>query len=160
MANKVWANILEEGEEIKWEFSVGKKYRLLQGIKIATLGILFIFGGFGGMFFSFFFIGLVVVGAFLTALGWFEYWYLKKANNFAFTNKRILYRRGWLGTRLTAVEYKKVTHVVVVQPFWDKFITNTGYLKIDTAGISGTEIVFSHIENPYFARGKMEELRD
>lgn len=160
MANKVWANILEEGEEIKWEFSLGKKYRLLQGLKIAAPGILFIFGGLIGMFFSFFFIVLFGLGVFLTGLGRFEYWYLKKANNFAFTNKRILCRRGWLGTHLTAVGYKKVTHVVVVQSFWDKLITNTGYFKIDTAGISGTEIVFSHIEDPYFVRGKMEELRD
>jgi len=159
MVKKVWSNILEEGEEIKWEFSVGKKYRLLQGLKIATPGILLIFGGLVGMLFAFFFIVLVGLGVSLTAFGWFDYWYLRKANNFAFTNKRILCKRGWLGTRLTTAEYKKVTHVEVEQPFWDKFITNTGYLRIDTAGLSGTEIVFSHIEDPYFVRGKMEELK-
>lgn len=159
MADNIWDNILEEGEEIKWEFSVGKKYRLLQGIKIAIPGILIIFAGFFGMFFSLILASLIVVGIFLTAFGWFDYWYLRKANNFAFTNKRILCRRGWLGTRLVAVGYGKITHVVVVQSFWDKFITNTGYLKIDTAGISGTEIIFSNIEDPYFIRGKMEELR-
>lgn len=159
MANKTWANILEEGEEIKWEFSVGKKYRLLQGLKIAIPGILFIFVGFLGMLFSFFFIGLVGLGISLIAFGWFDYWYLRKANNFAFTNRRILCKRGWLGTRLTAARYKKVTHVEVEQPFWDKVITNTGHFRIDTAGISGTEIIFSNIEDPYFIRGKMEELR-
>ncbi|HDZ54622.1 MAG TPA: PH domain-containing protein [Candidatus Nealsonbacteria bacterium] len=160
MAKNIWANILEEGEEIKWGFSVGKKYRLLQSLKIVIPGILVIFAGLLGMLFSLLFTVLVLVGIFLTALGWFDYWYLKKANNFAFTNKRILCRRGWLGTRLTVVGYKKITHVVVVQSFWDKFITNTGYLKIDTAGISGTEIIFSHIEDPYLIRKKMEELRD
>lgn len=159
MANNVWANILEEGEEIKWEFSVGKKYRLLQSLKIVIPGILIIFAGLVSILFALYFIILVVIGISLTAFGWFDYWYLKKANNFAFTNKRILCKRGWLGTRLIAVEYKKVTHVVVVQSFWDKFLTNTGYFKIDTAGISGTEIIFSHIEDPYFVRGKMEELR-
>lgn len=160
MAKNIWANILDEGEEIKWEFSVGKKYRLLQGLRIVIPGILIIFAGLLGMLFSSIFTILAVVGVLLTALGWFDYWYLKKANNFAFTNKRILCRRGWLGTRLTVVGYKKITHVVIVQSFWDKFITNTGYLKIDTAGISGTEIVFSHIEDPYLVRKKMEELRD
>lgn len=160
MAKNIWANILGKGEEIQWEFSVGKKYRLLQSLKIVIPGILIIFAGLVAMLFSVIFTVLVLVGVSLVALGWFDYWYLKKANNFAFTNKRILCRRGWLGTRLTVVGYKKITHVVVVQSFWDKFITNTGYLKIDTAGISGTEIIFSHIEDPYFIRGKMEELRD
>ena len=160
MASNVWSNILEEGEEIKFEFSVGKKYRQLQALKFVFPGILIILGSLFGMLLSFFYIPLIFTGCLLVAVGWFEYWYLRKANNFAFTNQRILCRRGWLGTKLTAAEYKKVTHVEVVQSFWDKFLTKTGELRIDTAGISGTEIIFSHIEDPYFVRGKMEELRD
>ena len=156
MTKKIWANILEEGEEIKYEFSVGKRYRLVRSLILYIPGILFLLGGFMLMFVSLW-TGLVaIIGILLIAMGRFHYWYLRKINNFALTDRRVLHRKGWLSTKLITAEYKKITHVEVIQSFQDKIITNTGCLKIDTAGLAGTEIVFFHIEDPYLVRKKKE----
>ena len=144
--NKIWDKILSSGEEIKFEFSLGDRYVNVAKYALIILGIplLFLYG-----------LGIIfIIGGFVWG------WYLKRANNFAFTNKRVLVLKGWLSTNLTSVDYDKITDVKVEQSFFDRIVFKTGRLIIDTAGTGFQEIVLINIENPYEIKKKLDSTRE
>ena len=143
---KVWQKVLGQNEQIKYEFTIGKRYRILIGICLIVIGIPMLFA--------------VGLGAILIILGIFLMWYLKKANKYAFTNKRVLIHRGWLSTRLISIDYNKITDTHVEEPIIDKIITKTGHLSINTAGTSVQEAVLKHIESPYEVKKKLDQTRE
>lgn len=147
MATKhIWDKVLSPGEEIKFEFSLGKRYISLAKNFWIILGVpLLLLYGLGVIF--------IVVG-FLWG------WYLRRANNYAFTNRRILVLKGWLSTHLTSVDYNKITDVKVKQPFFERVTFKTGRLIINTAGTDLPEIVLVNIENPYEIKKKLDEIRE
>ena len=143
---KVWQKVLGQNEQIKYEFTIGKRYRILIGICLIVIGIPMLFA--------------VGLGAILIILGIFLMWYLKKAYKYAFTNKRVLIHRGWLSTRLISIDYNKITDTHVEEPIIDKIITKTGHLSINTAGTSVQEAVLKHIESPYEVKKKLDQTRE
>jgi len=149
----LWDKILSPGEEIKFEFSLGKRYIILARIFWIILGIpLLFFYGLGVIF--------ILFGFFLILFGFFWGWYLRRANNYAFTNRRILVLKGWLSTNLTSVDFNQITDVRVEQSFFDKVIFKTGNLIINTAGTPFPEIVLTIIENPFQTKQKLDEIRE
>ena len=143
---KVWQKTLANDEKVEYEFSIGDKYIKFQLIVwgIISLPLLLIMG------LGFF--------TFLVALFYFAF-YLKAANAFAFTNKRVLVHRGWLSTHMISVDYSKITDIHVVEPFFDRVLTHTGNIAIVTAGTTTDQIVLQHISEPYEVKKKLDALK-
>ena len=110
--SKIWDKILSPGEEIKFEFSLGNRYVNVAKYALIILGIplLFLYG-----------LGVIfIIGGFVWG------WYLKRANNYAFTNKRVLVLKGWLSTHLTSVDYDKIT---IFKESVKKFVSSPEEIK-------------------------------
>jgi len=150
---KIWKKILNQNEQVKYEFSVGKKYRIF----FTILGCL---GGLMILFTPGYYVGILVI-----AISVFYFWfYLKWANAFAFTNKRVVAYRGWLSTDLLSIDYDKITDVTVEEPILDKIFTHTGHLVINTAGAGFQELKqnqkLEHLESPYEIKKKLDQIRE
>ena len=165
MPKQIWDKILSPGEEIKFEFGLGKKYmNYIKSVWIGA-GILILFFGLilsgkPSTILRIFSLILILFGIIFIIIGFVWGWYLKRANNFAFTNKRILILRGWLSTQLTSIDYEKITDIKAEQEFFEKIAFNTGTLTIDTAGTNFPEVILTDIENPYEIKKKLDEIRD
>ena len=144
--DKIWEKVLSNGERVEYEFSIGDRFikygLIMYGIICVLLAFL---GGFG------IFLFLFILCAFM---------YMKKANAYALTNKRVLIHRGLLSTKTISVDYHKITDVLVSEPFMDRILTHSGHIAIDTAGTGGEEIVLKHVEKPYEIKKKLDELKD
>ena len=144
----IWVKFLNPAEEIKYEFTLGKEYLKVGLISGCIVGFLFLF------LFFLFGISIILISVFYYG------WYLKNANKYAFTDKRVLIYKGWLSTKLTSIDYDKITDIEVREPFLDKQAYKTGILSINTAGTTLREVVLRYIENPYEVKKKLDELRD
>ena len=144
---KILEKTLGSDEKVEVEFSIGDRYRKLGLIiwGIISLPLLFAMGA--GIF------------VFLIALFYYGY-YLKVANAYAFTNKRVLIHRGWLSTHTISVDYSKITDVHITEPFFDKLITHTGNIAINTAGTTTDQIILKRINAPYEVKKKLDTLKD
>ncbi len=167
--NPTWDRILADDEKIEYEFSIGWRYRLFGLIVFSLVSFGLIVWGVAtagatteldtprAM------LGFVTAGMgaalFLFGLFYFLY-YLKVANLYAFTNRRVLVGRGGLSTELTGVDYEDITDITVVEPLFEKIFTSTGYIMVNTAGTEQQEIILVAIEDPYGVRKKLDEIRD
>jgi uncharacterized membrane protein YdbT with pleckstrin-like domain len=144
---KIWDKTLSDNEKVEFEFSIGKRYiktcLIIWGI--ISFPLLFSFG-----------LGIIT---FLSALFYYGY-YLKISNAYAFTNKRVLIHRGWLSTRTTSIDYQKITDVHIQEPFFDRVITHTGSIAINTAGSGGLEVILRNVESPYEIKKRLDSLKD
>ena len=143
----IWAKILSPNEEIKYEFSIGNGYLKFSLIAGCILGFILLF--------LTVWLGIILI----LTLGFYYGWYLKKANKYAFTDKRVLIHRGWLSTKLISIDYAKITDIEIQEPFLDKLLYKTGSLSVNTAGTTLREMVLKHIESPYEIKKKLDELR-
>lgn len=144
---EVWNKTLSKDEKVEFEFSIGKRYLKLG---LIVWGIL--------SFFLLFWHGMGIL-SFLIALFYYGF-YLKEANAYALTNKRVLIHCGWLSTNTTSIDYSKITDIHIQEPFLDKIITHTGHIAINTAGSGNLEVILQHVENPYEIKKKLDELKD
>jgi len=144
---KIWKKILRPEEKIIKEFSLGKKYIFLIQCFVGLWGLLFIF-----IFIPFTL--LVFVSAFLIG------WYLKEANAYALSDRRILVHRGWLSTQLVSIDYDKITDIIVSEPFINRLFLDTGDLSINTAGSTNYEIILKNIEKPYEIKKKIDIIKE
>lgn len=167
MVKKILEKILSPGEEIKYQFSFGERYLKIMKIATITIGS-FVLLAIGVAIFLIFniseiiilvIIAIPLVLLILYSLLYFD-WYLKRANIYIITNKRILIHKGWLSTRLISADFRQITDIKVFQPFLDKLIYKTGVLKINTAGMEAHPIILFHIEGPYKIKRKLNEIRD
>ncbi len=152
--------MIGEGEQIVYEFTIGKRYRelkffvwlvLLATISV-TIGIFLgarhpIFLGVSGVFFLLLLINTV-----------YYLFYLPQANAYALTTKRILIHRGWLNRHTTSINYDQVTDVSIIQTFFERILANSGTVRINTAGTGVHEVILNHIENPYEVKKKLGEI--
>lgn len=143
---KIWNKVLNKEEEIKYNFSIGSRYikfnLIFWGILSAPLIFITDFG--------------VII--FLLIVFYFAF-YLRLANAYAFTSKRIIIHTGWLSTQTVSVDYAKITDIHIKEPFFERIITNTGSIAINTAGSSGLEVFLKHIERPYEVKKILDEVR-
>lgn len=144
---KIWDKTLNSDEKVEFEFSIGQRYLKVQLIiwGIVSVPLLLIFG-----------LGIIVF-----SIALFNYFfYQKTANVYVLTNKRILIHKGWLSTNTTSVEYQKITDIHVREPFFDRVISHSGAIAINTAGSGSLEIVLKNIESPYNVKKRIDELKD
>ncbi len=143
---EVWGKVLGQNEKLEFEFSVSDKYSNFSFIAWSIISVPLLFTA-----------GLGVI-TFLISLFYFKF-YLKRANIYGFTQKRILIHRGWLSTNMISVDYDKITDIRVSESFMEKS-TKTGRLKINTSGSGNTEIILDRIESPYEIKKKLDDLID
>ncbi len=144
----IWEKALNSHEEVKYEFSVADRYRYFRLGVLCVLGAVFFFTSFPAL-------GVIVIAGAAFYYGF----YLKTANAYAFTDRRVLIHRGWLSTNMVSVEYVKITDVTVLEPFVEKLVTHSGHLAINTAGSIGNEIILKHVERPYDLKKKLDQMR-
>lgn len=143
----IWQRTLNENEPILYEFSVGQGY-----LRLGFLAWCFV----GALLIPLFGLGFLVI-----AVGLFYfYYYLPVANAYAFTDRRIVIRTGWLSTALTSVDYDKITDLSVSEPLFDRLVSRTGHVLIDTAGTDYKEVMLLHVQDPYDVRKRLDTLRD
>jgi len=144
---QVWKKVLRADEVVKHEFSVGNRYRSFNLVVWGLVGLFFMLGSFefGALFI-------------LVILFYFGF-YLRVANAYALTDKRVIIHRGWLSTNAVSIEYSNITDVTVQEPFIERLLTKSGNLAINTAGSSAKEVVLMHITTPYEVRKIIDEIR-
>lgn len=140
----IWNKALSKDEKVEHEFSVGDRYRKVGLIIWGIISLILTF------------IGLIT---FPIALFYYLF-YVKRANIFAFTNKRVLIHRGWLSTHMISVDYSKITDVHVSEGFIQRVLSHTGTLAIVTAGSTSDQIVLKNVEMPYELKKKLDHLKD
>lgn len=167
--NPTWNRILGDDEKIEYEFSVSWRYRIFGLIIFGLVSLGLIAWGVSMAAATTesntpqAVVGLATagIGATLFLFGLFYFlFYLRIANNYAFTNRRVLIKRGWLSTELVTVDYEDITDITVVEPLFERIFTGTGYIMIDTAGTQEQEVVLVAIADPYEVRKKLDNIRD
>ena len=151
----IWQKTLATDEKVEYEFSIGRQYRMFN---------LFIRIIIGFVLTAPFYLASARLSIFLFAiiilcLLFYYIFYLKVANAYAFTNKRVLIHYGWLSTDTTSIYYKQITDTTVVEPFFERILMGSGDLHIDTAGTPNQEVVLKHIDSPYETKKKLENIR-
>ncbi len=149
---KIWEKVLSADEKVEFEFSIGSRYINFYLIIWAIVILPFLFIKSVGL-------SIQVVIVFLFVLFYYGF-YLKMANAYAFTDKRVLVHKGWLSTKLISIDYSKITDIKVREPFLSRVITSTGQLLINTAGTNLHEVILNHIETPYEVKKRLDFLKD
>lgn len=142
--DNIWQKTLSKDEKVEYEFSIGDRYIKFCLIMWGIISVLLTF------------VGLIT---FPIAFFYF-YFYLRKANIYAFTNKRVLIHRGWLSTHMVSVDYSRITDIHVTEGFFERVITHTGSLAIITAGSTSDQIILKKVNAPYELKKKLDLLRE
>ncbi len=145
---KIEAKILGPGEKIKYKFGPSKifiNFWLFLGLAI----ILIVFIWISDIFTIGLALGLVLI---LYSI------YLRLSYFYFFTDRRILAWEGLFNTKVTSVDYQKITDVKVIQPFLIKLLFSAGTLLINTAGTPKVEIVLPFIASPYQVKQKLDVI--
>jgi len=145
--SKTWNKVLGSEERVEYEFSLSPQYLNV------NLGWWFIVG-----LLTVWIYGLGVL-IFAAALFYFGF-YLRWANHFAITNKRILIHRGWLSTSMTSVDFSQITDIEAHQSFSERILYKSGKLLVNTAGSAAHEVVLVNIGNPYAVKQKLAECME
>lgn len=156
----VWEKVLSPSETIKYEFSIGTRY--------CIIGFIF------WLISSFLIAGLMlsVDNQLINTLGpitaialiifaiFFYGFYLRIANMYAFTDKRVVIHRGWLSTHTVSIDYERITDTIVRERFIENLIMGTGDILINTAGTGEYEVSLTSIAHPYEVKKKLDEIRN
>jgi uncharacterized membrane protein YdbT with pleckstrin-like domain len=140
--------ILNQDEKVEHGFSIGQRYLKVCFVFWGIISVLLL------LFYGFF--GILV---FLFVVFYYAF-YLKTANVYAFTNKRVLIHRGLFSTNAISIDYNKITDVSVKEPFLDKVLFHSGSIAINTAGTGTQEVILKHIQSPYKLKKKLDTLKD
>jgi len=142
----IWKKILKPEEKVIKEFTLARKYIIF---------IQIIIGLFGMIYLIIFWPLAIIIFFFALIMGR----YLRKANAYCFSGKRVLIHRGWPSTHLISVNYNKITDVTVKEPILEKLLFGSGHLLINTAGTNAQEVVLKHVEKPYKLKKKLDTIR-
>lgn len=123
-----WDRTLNPDEKVLYETSIGFRY-----IVVCLFITLVIFG------FLIFPIPILL---------FYYLYYLRVANAYCFTNKRVLIHKGWLSRKLISIEYPRITDVHVIESFIDRFLFGSGNIIINTAGTRLYEARIENVDNP------------
>jgi len=145
---KIWQKILNPDEKVEYEFSVSDRYKKICLICFGIISVVLII-------YPPHYIGVLA----LLMVSFYFGFYLKVANAYAFTQKRVIIHRGWLSTTTISIDYEKITDVTVNEPLLDKVITHTGHLIINTAGTGFPEVILTCISRPHEIKKKLDKLR-
>ncbi len=86
--------------------------------------------------------------------------YIRLARHYYLTTDRVIAITGWLAQTTVSVDYPTITDLTVTQDVFERFITRSGTIEVDTAGSPGEEIAFIHVANPHGVRDQILELSE
>ncbi len=156
---KVWSEILSNGETISFAFSIGSRYIKFRAIFWGIIGFfMFLCPAVVFLTLGIWFMSIVFMIIFALIV-WYPLFYIPRANLYALTNKRVLVRKGWLSTTMQSVDYHNITDVAVKQDFLSKQMLKTGTIVINTAGHLTNQIVLRDVEAPYEIKKKVDHLK-
>ena len=150
----IFNKILAKDEIVKENFSISDSY-----IKF-SLVLRFCLWSFLSFIFSSVFDVMWFFIIPISILLFYYLFYIKRANIYVFTNKRVLIHSGWLSTNLISVDYNKITDVTVTEKFFQRVFTKSGDIKIDTAGTTRSTIILDNVNKPYEIKSKLDDLKD
>jgi len=136
----VWEKILGPSETIKYTFSIGTRYCIIGFMFWVALSFLI-----AGLMLSVDNQLINTLGPLISILliifAIFYYgFYLRIANMYAFTDKRVIIHRGWLSTNTISIDYERITDTVVRERFIENLIMGTGDILVNTAGTGEYEV--------------------
>ncbi len=74
--------------------------------------------------------------------------YIPLSNVYMITNERFLIKHGWLAIDVKTLPISKITNAAMSQGIFERFVTRSGTIKIETAGTENDEIKLYNISNP------------
>ena len=86
--------------------------------------------------------------------------YIRLSNNYYLTNKRMIIRYGFLNIDIKTVEYNRITDMETKQNFFERFISFSGDLTVNTAGGDELEIELYNIDSPTELKANINTFRD
>lgn len=98
---------------------------------------------------------IMLVGTFFTL----PFFIVKSYKNiyYAYTNKRLIVRRGMFGNSYDSLEYKDITSTSVNVGFFDKKSKTGSLLFVSPSSHHEHPMCFAHIENPYKQMNEIKE---
>ena len=158
---KSFARFLAEDEELVLATGLGKLYlRSYFVICLAWPGFIFMGVGFGLAYFFKFNLGVGLLGSLLVAalVAILKSRLLYHANRYLLTTRRVIIKKGVLTIKLTSALYDKITHIEVVQSFFDKLLMHHGSIIVNTAGTNKDEIILKFIDYPIEFKNILERM--
>lgn len=149
--DKIWSKIIGQNEKIEYQFSIGQGYIVFNLLLWAIISL-------GSILIYYEIAPAMPVVIFAVAIFYYAI-YLRIANVYALTNRRILIYRGWLSTSLVSIDYSQITDTIVEEHFFSKILTKTGFLTISTAGTIGGGVKLKHVRQPYQLKKRLDDLR-
>ncbi len=80
------------------------------------------------------------------------------ANRYLLTTRRVIIKKGLFAVVVTAALFDKVTHIEVIQSFFDKILMHHGTIIVNTAGMNKGEITLKFVEHPIEFKNILERL--
>lgn len=158
---KAFARLLAEDEELVLATGLGKLYlRSYFIIGLAWPGFIFLGAGLAASYFLSFNLGYGLLAGLIVAgvAAFFKTRLLYHANRYLLTTRRVIVKKGVLTVKLTSALYDKITHIEVVQSFFDKLFMRHGTIVVNTAGMSKDEIVLRYVDYPIEFKNLLERL--
>lgn len=158
---KFFARFLAEDEELVLATGLGKLYlRSYFIVGLAWPGFIFLGAGLGLAYFLNFNLGYGLLIGFIAAslVAFLKTRFLYHANRYLLTTRRLIIKRGVLTVKMTAALYDKITHIEVVQSFFDKLFMHHGTIIVNTAGTNKDEIVLKYVDYPIEFKNLLERL--
>jgi membrane protein YdbS with pleckstrin-like domain len=165
---RIWNKVLSSGEEIKYEFGISDQYirmtliflGIISAVILIFLVIAFTQSSFNEAKESAEFVLLVLMFAIpILGICFYNGFYLRRANAYAFTNKRVLIHEGWLSTSLNSIDYGKITEIEINEGFFERTFFKTGSMTITTAAQGLYPVILSHIDQPYEIKKQLEKIK-
>lgn len=154
-------SILAEDEELILVTGLGKAYiRSKFIIYLLFPGVIFLLLGFGiGWLLGFSKPVTLTTSLILMILGaLLKTYHLISANRYLLTTRRVIIKKGVLSVKLTSAMYDKITHLDVIQSFFDRIFLRHGMIIVNTAGANKEEIVLKFVDYPMEFKNLMERL--
>lgn len=86
--------------------------------------------------------------------------YLRLARRYFLTTQRVIEVEGFLSQRSSSADYANITDITVLQDVFERFVSATGTVEINTAGGPAKELRLIHVDNPIGVRDQVLELSE
>lgn len=84
--------------------------------------------------------------------------HLYHSNRYLLTTRRIVIKKGLFSVKLTATLFDKITHLEVMQSFFDRIFLHHGTIIVNTAGMNKGGIVLTFVDYPLELKNLLERL--
>jgi uncharacterized membrane protein YdbT with pleckstrin-like domain len=143
---KYWQRFLLPNENIIHMFGVSGLYIVVFWILPAILTLILML----------YLLAVNIILAFLVALIFLSVAvpavYLRYFVHYAITDQRVMTREGILHKKFITADLPAVTDIPVKEKFFERVLTRTGEIGVNTAGSHFIELYFKHIKKPVLVR--------